>query len=205
VGSGNFVGSGVAVGGEGLLVDVGGIGVLLGRGVRVGAVSVGFFVGMGVQVDVGGGVSVGFFVGMGVDVNVGGGGGSKRLVLVGPMGLRVGEAVGVCDAVGVREWVMVKMGLTVGGDVKVAVGEFVAVKKSLANSARVMTISVLTVGVDNLPPVFGMRRSGSCRFCLADPLKENGRTNPSTQAVMITRNTIYSCAFTTTALLFNTF
>ena len=149
-----------------------------------------------VDVQVGlGTLRVGVLLGMGVqvDVNVGLGGGSKRLVLVGPIGVRVGvlvgEAVRVCDGVGVREWVMVKMEV-VGGDVTVAVGEFVAVKKRLANSWRVMTISVLIVGVIKLPPVFGMRMSGSWKFCRVDLLKANGRLNPSTQTIRITRNTM---------------
>jgi len=153
-------------------------------------------VGNDVDVQVGlGTLRVGVLLGMGVqvDVNVGLGGGSKRLVLVGPIGVRVGvlvgEAVRVCDGVGVGEWVMVKMEV-VGGDVTVAVGEFVAVKKRLANSWRGMTISVLIVGVDNLPPVFGMRRSGSWRFWFTDLLRANGSPKPSTQTIRITRNTM---------------
>ncbi len=106
-------------------------------------------------------VGVDVLVGRWVVVEVGFPVWSKRLVLEGPMRVLVGDGVNVCEAVvvGVRDWVMVNVGLIVGEELAVTVGEFVAVKKSLANSARVISISALVVGVDKLPPVFGMRGS----------------------------------------------
>jgi hypothetical protein len=80
--------------------------------------------------------------------------------------------VDVRDAVEVAEDVKVKAGVDVDANVIVEVGtmgEIVAVKKSLANSACVCTLSMLIVGVGEPPPVFGMTKSGSWRSSLVPP------------------------------------
>jgi RNA-binding protein YhbY len=179
------------------VLDAVGFSVFVGNGVLV-AVGFSVFVGNGVLVAVGFSVLVGngVLVAVGFSVFVGNGVlvavacDPNRLVLVGPMGVREGVIVDVRNAVEVTEGVKVKSGVDVIVDVG-TMGEIVAVKKSLANSACVWTLSVLSVGVGEFSPVFGMTKSGSCRSSLAPPpAMIIGRPIPMMQAPRITTATI---------------
>lgn len=105
---------------------------------------------------------------MGVDL------GSGRSLLVGGMLVCEGVVDGVLNIANVE----VKDGkMDIFVDVFVIVEEIVGVVKSLAKASIVSALSVLLVGVAVSPPVFGMMRSGSCRFCEVTRVEINGMLN----------------------------
>src|SRR6266542_4239131 len=123
-------------------------------GGMIGGDVAGGFVGGGL---VAGGLVGGGFVGKGVgwidDVAVRVNCCFGRLVLVGGMGVRVGEAVGVGDKVAV------KTGVAEGIDVLVAARDAVTVLKGIADASTAVAVSALLVGVAEPFPVFGITRS----------------------------------------------
>ena len=122
----------------------------------------------------------------------------KRFVIVGTTvifeaGDRVSE--GLVTIVGER--VSVKTG-DFGGRVSVArlVGVLVAVMKSVAKACMVSARSVLTVGVIEPPPLFGMMRSASLTPRKPAPETMKGRPTPIIQVPRNTSRITYFTFFT---------
>ena len=101
--------------------------------------------------------------------------------MVGGMGVKVGDGVRVGvfvpDAVTVGVKVRVKVLVAVAVNVSLIVGVPVGVTKSSAKAAMVIALSVLSVGVSEPSPVFGMTRSELYSFCAVALVTMNGRLN----------------------------